>query len=134
MPALPIRIAVTASSLAVSTIIERLPVSAKAFRASTEMRPLAIETSFGRLVARPRSHDLELRRLAGERDFDFAQRRRRMAGLAAAPLLDIGDDVVASLLAAGEVQSKAPTSSPSTVSGWLRPSAGRPSTATIAQP
>ena len=25
-------------------------------------------------------------------------------------------------------------SSPSTVSGWLRPSAGRPSTATIAQP
>jgi hypothetical protein len=43
-PGIADRIAVTASSLAVSTISERLPVSAKAFNASAEMRPLAIET------------------------------------------------------------------------------------------
>ena len=52
IPALPIRIAVTASSLAVSTISERLPVSAKAFSISTGTRPLAIELSSARLVAR----------------------------------------------------------------------------------
>ena len=45
IPALPIRIAVTASSLAVSTISERLPGSAKAFSISTGTRPLAIELS-----------------------------------------------------------------------------------------
>src|SRR5690242_9417150 len=43
IPALPTRIAVTISSLAVSTISERLPGSANALSTSTEMRPLAIE-------------------------------------------------------------------------------------------
>ena len=94
----------TASSLAVSTISERLPGSAKAFSISTEMRPLAIELSSGAPSRGRDATTLSCTGLPASEISTSLRDRRRASGLVAAALLDIGDDVVAPRLAAGEVQ------------------------------
>ncbi len=94
----------TASSLAVSTISERLPVSAKALSISTGMRPLAIELSSADLSRGRDATTLSCTGLpASEISTSLSAAGARPAVVAAAAL-DVGDDVVASRLAAGEVQ------------------------------
>ena len=68
------------------------------------MRPLAIESSSGDLSRGRDDTTLSGIGLPASEISTSLSAAGVRAGLGAAPLLDIGDDVVASLLAAGEVQ------------------------------